>query len=67
MTDEQLLQAQLALKLACARSHSTARKKKQQWYCFTFRALDLEAQERGLESVTAPYHAGDLGPGPSAL
>lgn len=62
-TDKQLWNAQLALALACGRSHQTTRKKRNQWYCFLFQSLVVESDLRGLPHPQPPFHAGDLEPG----
>ena len=61
-TDAQLFNAQLALQLACGRAHGAGRKKRNQWYCFLFDALKIEADLRGVPSPAAPFHTGDLPP-----
>jgi hypothetical protein len=65
LTDHELLNAYLALQLACGRSHQTLSRRRQQWFCFLGRTLKVEIDLRGLPTPVAPYHAGDLPPGPA--
>lgn len=62
ITDTQLYNLQLALQLQCGRSHSTQRRRRQAWFCFLSRVLQVEADLRGVPVPAAPFHAGDLPP-----
>jgi len=64
ITNEQLEGAMLALSLACGKSHQSLTHKRQQWFCFLFRTLKVEADLRGLPAPAAPFQASHLGPGP---
>lgn len=57
---EQLFFAQYALALACGKSHQALSKNRQQWFCFLFQTLKIEADLRGLPSPAPPLHAGSL-------
>lgn len=67
LTDEELLNLMLALRLGCGRSKTAFKRRRELWYCFGFRVLKTEADLRGLPSPTGPVHGGDLPPGPPAL
>jgi competence protein ComGF len=62
MTDGQLYNVMLALQLSCNRSHGTARRRRQEWYCFAYRVLKVEADLRGVPVPTAPFHSSSLPP-----
>jgi len=62
LTDLQLVNAQLALSLACGRSHQSLAHRRQEWFCFLFKVFDLERQARGLPVPAPQTHAGDLKP-----
>jgi hypothetical protein len=67
VTNEQLLNMQVAMILACGRSKPVLARRRQQWFCFLNRVLQIEANNRGIASIAPPVHAGDLPPGPQAL
>ena len=60
LTDDQLWNTQLLLQLACGRNHGITRRKRDQYFCFLFRALKVESDLRGLPAPAAPFHTGDL-------
>lgn len=62
LTDLQLQQAQLALQLACGRSHGALAHRRQGWYCFLGRVLDIERQARGLPAPPPTAHVSELQP-----
>jgi hypothetical protein len=62
VSDEQLLQLQLALALACGRSHQSLTRKRQNWFCLLGRILKIETDFRGLPTPPPPYHASNLDP-----
>lgn len=57
VTDAQLEAAQVALALACGRSHSALRDKHRQYFCFLFSALRNESTRRGKEPPSPPFRA----------
>jgi hypothetical protein len=62
LTDQQVQVLQVALALACGRSHGTLSHRRQQWFCFLARSLKLEADLRGLPAVEPPYHVSQVPP-----
>lgn len=62
LTNSQVSNTQLMLALACGKSHRTLTKKRRQYFCHLQRALEIEADLRGLPQVRPPYHAGDVEP-----
>ncbi len=57
LTDDQLWNSQLMLVLVCAKSKSTLRKKHRVVLCNLLDPLTIEANNRGVISPAAPYHA----------
>lgn len=57
VSDSDLWNTQLALALACGRSHSSLKKKHRQWLCDLFRALAAESERRDREPPHPPYVA----------
>jgi len=60
MTDVELWNSQVILRLGCGRAYGTLQRKRRHYYCLTGEFLKIEADLRGLPSPPANASFGSL-------